>query len=126
MSTAAAIEKYSGLSKTDLLERYASLRSRSLNLLGKHRETIKHVGFTFMGQGAAAVTGGMYALVERKAPSLLTVPRTKVPTATLAALCISGANCARVFGDATPIAQSIADGAQALGARELALKLVLK
>ncbi|HEX6276088.1 MAG TPA: hypothetical protein VFZ53_23770 [Polyangiaceae bacterium] len=122
----AAIEKYAELSKTELLERYAGLKTRATNMLGKHRETIKHVGFTFMGQGASAVTGGMYALVERKAPSLLTVPRTKVPTATVAALALSGLNCARVFGDATPIVQSIADGAQALGARELALKLVLK
>lgn len=120
----AAIEKFKEMGKTELAERLASLATRSRNSLAKHRETIRHTGLTAMGQGAAFGTGFVFGLIEKKAPSLLLVPRTQVPTASVAGLVLSAVNVARVFGDATPIVQSMADVATGEGGRQVALRVI--
>lgn len=120
----AAIEKFKEMGKTELAERLASLATRSRNSLAKHRETIRHTGLTAMGQGAAFGTGFVIGVLEKKAPALLTIPRTQVPSASVFGLALSAVNCARVFGDATPIFQSAADVATGEGGRQVAHRII--
>lgn len=124
MSMSAAIERYKDLSKTEVVERLASMSTRARGALVRHKETIRHAGFTAMGQGAAFGTGFVLGLIEKKAPGLRTIPRTQVPTASAAGLLLSAVNLARVFGDATPIVQSMADVATGEGGRQVALRVI--